>query len=52
MSLRIHPMGWLYLMLNVLDILIDAQKRFCEDPNSPDCRKRAELMQLMRERGV
>jgi len=38
--------------LNVLYELVVSQKRFCENPNSPDCRKRAELLKLMRERGV
>jgi ankyrin repeat protein len=38
--------------LNVLDNLVDAQKRFCEDPNSRDCRSRAELLKIMRAKGT
>jgi ankyrin repeat protein len=38
--------------LNVLDNLVDAQRRFCEDPNSRDCRSRAELLKIMRTKGT
>lgn len=38
--------------LNVLDILIIHQTRLCADPNHPACQKRAELLKMLRERGV
>lgn len=38
--------------LNVLDLLVDYQRRLCIDPGLPDCRKRAELLRLLRERGA
>lgn len=38
--------------LNVLDQLIDYQRRFCVEPGLPACYKRAELLQLMQERGI
>lgn len=38
--------------LNVLDLLVDYQRRMCIDPDLPDCRKRAELLRLLRERGA
>lgn len=38
--------------LNVLDELVDYQRRFCTEPNLPDCHKRAELLRLMQERGM
>jgi uncharacterized protein len=38
--------------LNVLNSLVDYQKRFCQDPNLPDCRKRAELLKIMQARGM
>lgn len=38
--------------LNVLEELVDYQTRFCGEPGLPDCHKRAELLRLMRERGV
>lgn len=37
---------------SVLHSLVDYQRRFCEDPNLPDCRKRAELMKIMQARGM
>lgn len=37
---------------NVLDQLVDDQRRLCIDPGLPDCRKRAELLLLLRERGA
>ncbi|MBU5613346.1 ankyrin repeat domain-containing protein [Geomonas azotofigens] len=36
----------------VLGELIDYQRRFCSDPGLPDCRKRAELLQLLQQRGA
>jgi FOG: Ankyrin repeat len=38
--------------LNVLDLLVDYQRRMCIDPDLPDCHKRAELLRLLRERGA
>lgn len=38
--------------LNVLDELVDYQRRLCGEPNLPDCHKRAELLRLMQKRGV
>jgi ankyrin repeat protein len=38
--------------MNVLDSLVDYQRRFCKDPNLPDCHKRAELLKLMQARGM
>lgn len=38
--------------LNVLDQLVDYQRRLCNEPNLPDCHKRAELLRLMQERGM
>lgn len=38
--------------LNVLDELVDYQRRFCRNPDLPDCHKRAELLRLMQARGV
>lgn len=38
--------------LNVLDELVDYQRRLCIDPDLPDCRKRAELLRLLQERGA
>lgn len=36
----------------VLKILVNYQTRLCADPNHPACQKRAELLRLLRERGV
>jgi uncharacterized protein len=38
--------------LNVLDLLVDYQRRMCIDPDLPDCHKRAELLRLLHERGA
>ncbi|QWV91990.1 hypothetical protein KP004_12220 [Geomonas oryzisoli] len=38
--------------LNVLDELVDYQRRFCSDPDLPDCHKRAELLRMLQERGA
>lgn len=38
--------------LNVLDQLVDYQRRMCGEPGLADCQKRAELLRLMEQRGV
>ncbi len=38
--------------LTVLKILVNDQTRLCEDPNHPACQKRAELLRMLRDRGV
>jgi len=39
--------------LNVLDQLVNYQRRFCvADPSLPDCHKRAELLKIMQQRGM
>ena len=38
--------------LNVLDELVEYQRRFCADPSLPDCHKRAELLKIMQQRGM
>ncbi|UFS70704.1 ankyrin repeat domain-containing protein [Geomonas sp. RF6] len=38
--------------LSVPENLVECQRRFCSDPNLPDCRKRAELLKLMQNRGL
>lgn len=37
--------------LNMLDLLVDYQRRLCVSP-TPDCYKRAELLKMMQERGM
>lgn len=37
--------------INMLDLLVDYQRRLCGSP-TPDCHKRAELLKLMQERGM
>lgn len=37
--------------LNVLEELVDYQRRLCNGPNLTDCRKRAEILRLIKERG-
>lgn len=38
--------------LTVLEILVNDQTRLCADPRHPACLKRAELLQMLKERGV
>ena len=38
--------------MNVLDQLVDFQRRLCIDPDLPDCHKRAELLRMLEERGM